>query len=177
MTIRSLFLAALFAVAALPAQAADHRPDRRLPFPAIKDWKTLKITLERGACFGSCPSYTVEIDGDGTVTFNGNGFVASGGEHKSRLPLADVRALVAAFHSADFFWTFDRYDARVMDIPTSAISIAFDGREKDISERDGLMAGMPQAIVDLETLIDKTANTRQWILDASGHHPMRHRSG
>ncbi len=173
MTIRMCLAAMVLAAAVAPAQAGAPRPDQRVPFPEIHDWRTLKITLDRGACFGSCASYAVEIDGDGKVVFTGNGFVASGGTHEGRIATRDVRALVAAFRKADFFWTFDRYRAGIMDIPTYAISISFDGQEKAIVDHDGLAVGMPQAIVDLEMLIDKTANTRQWILDASGHRPMR----
>ena len=54
----------------------DGRPETKVPFPEIKDWNTLKITLTRGPCFGSCPAYSVEIDGDGTVRYNGKGWVA-----------------------------------------------------------------------------------------------------
>src|SRR5262249_11128130 len=38
-------------------------------FPAI-DYHTLRITLVRGACFGSCPDYQVTIDGTGEVVFS-----------------------------------------------------------------------------------------------------------
>ncbi|MDJ0976915.1 MAG: DUF6438 domain-containing protein [Erythrobacter sp.] len=42
------------------------------PFPAvIKD--EVKITLQRTACFGSCPDYTVTVDGQGNIEFRTRG--------------------------------------------------------------------------------------------------------
>jgi hypothetical protein len=29
------------------------------------------ITIERGACYGTCPIYSAQISGDGTVVYNG----------------------------------------------------------------------------------------------------------
>ena len=36
---------------------------------------TSKITLNRGACFGSCPFYDLTIDGNGYAVFKGKKFV------------------------------------------------------------------------------------------------------
>ena len=44
-------------------------------FPKIANWNSLVITHEHLGCFGSCPTYRLEIHGDGTVLYNGKAFV------------------------------------------------------------------------------------------------------
>jgi hypothetical protein len=139
------------------------RPAHHLAMPRIRDWSSLKITLTRSICFGSCPAYTVEIDGDGTVIYNGERFVAETGERAAHISRHKVRALYNAFRKAQFFWLFGKYQAHITDFPSYTVSIAYDGHEKKVLDYAGPHIGMPQAVVDLELLIDKTAGTDRWI--------------
>ncbi len=139
------------------------RPEQRIPFPAIRDWRTLRISLQRTACFGRCPSYTVEISGDGTVAWNGQANVTTLGARAGYVPVAKVKALYRAFQQAQFFWTFDAYRARITDMPTYTVSIAYDGHAKSVIDYVGTTIGMPQEILHLEQAIDRTAQTFRWI--------------
>ena len=92
---RALLLAALLlpsaAAAALPPCSGPYgsydpgtdkrlpnggRPASKVPFPEIKDWDSLVVTLERSGCYGDCPAYTVAIHGDGKIEFHGNAHVS-----------------------------------------------------------------------------------------------------
>ncbi|MFN8449836.1 MAG: DUF6438 domain-containing protein [Anaerolineae bacterium] len=55
--------------------------------PAAAQSPEVALTLERTACFGACPVYTVTIytDTDGTVVYNGEHFVDVEGEQTRRL--------------------------------------------------------------------------------------------
>ena len=132
-------------------------------FPAVKDWKTLVITLTRTSCFGKCPDYTVEIHGDGTVIFNGRRNVVHTGEYRARISRAAVRTLVDKFRTADYFALNDAYRARATDMPTYTTSIAYDGRQKHVQDYGGQIIGAPFAVNEIENAIDETANTAQWI--------------
>lgn len=140
------------------------RPDTPVPFPQIRDWKSLKITLERGPCFGVCPAYKVEIDGDGNVVFEGGKFVAvtSG---RDKIGVQAVRDLVAQFKKTQFFWLFDSYRGAVTDLPTTRVTIGFDGHTKQVTDYAGTMVGMPAEVTDLEGKIDAAAGTARWIKD------------
>jgi uncharacterized protein DUF6438/ankyrin repeat protein len=141
----------------------DGRPQKKVAFPEISDWRSLKITLERGMCFGTCPVYRVEIRGDGTVSYDGDAFVAVAGPHKARIAEQDVRDLFAAFRKAEFFWLLDGYSAPVTDFPSNHIAIAFDPHEKSVSDYVGRAVGMPKDVSDLEEMIDRLAVTRKWV--------------
>jgi len=139
------------------------RPKMKVPFPLISDWSSLRITLERTPCYGTCPGYSVEIAGDGTVTYMGQHFVAEKGVRTARIPQSAVRALYEAFVKADFFWSLDEYSAPITDLPTKIVTISFDGHSKSVLDYAGERQGMPKAIADLEEAIDAAAGTAKWI--------------
>jgi Domain of unknown function (DUF6438) len=132
-------------------------------FPAVKDWTSLRIVLERGVCLGSCPSYTVQIAGDGSVIYQGRACVAVRGEQRARIAADAVRGLVARFRDLDFFTLRGRYASEVTDHPTTTTSIAFDGRGKSVVDYVGLEAGMPRGVAALEDAIDAAAGTERWV--------------
>jgi hypothetical protein len=163
-TVLALALSAPLAAApADPGLRSGGRPEVRIPFPPIKDWSTLRIELQRTPCYGWCPAYRVAITGDGTVTYFGERFVASKGSKTAKIAPENVRALVQAFVAADFFWTFDQYQAPITDLPTQIISISFDGHSKKIVDYAGGHVGMPKAIDALEDAVDAAAGTAVWV--------------
>jgi hypothetical protein len=143
--------------------ALGHRPAAKIAFPVIADWSTLQIRLVRTPCFGRCPAYSVEIRGDGTVVYEGEHFVEVQGVHLAHVPDATVRRLFDAFVRADFFWTYDEYRSPVTDLPTSIVTISFDGHSKTVVDYAGEQQGLPKAVADLEDAIDAAAGTRHWI--------------
>jgi hypothetical protein len=52
-----------------------------------------RLILERTACYGFCPDYTVEVRGDGMAIYEGRNFVRVRGKHMGRIPKAAVDAL------------------------------------------------------------------------------------
>ena len=141
----------------------DGRPAQQIPFPEIKDWNSLVIRLERGMCLGACPYYSVEIRGDGTVTYKGRSAVAVAGTVVTHIAADKVRALFAQFQSANFFWSLDRYAANATDFPTYTMTLSFDGRGKKIEDYIGQAIGMPPELIALEDAIDETAGTAKWL--------------
>jgi hypothetical protein len=132
-------------------------------FPKIRDWTSLRIRLERTVCLGTCPSYSVEISGDGGVVYQGRACVAQAGERRAQIPASEVRDLFAKFRDVDFFTLRDRYEAQVTDNPTTTTSIAFDGKSKRVIDYVGGSAGMPHKVTALEDAIDEAAGTARWV--------------
>jgi hypothetical protein len=61
------------------------------------------VTLARGACYGSCPVYSLTIAGDGSVTYNGEAFVRVMGPASGNVPVEGVQALVDQMLRANYF--------------------------------------------------------------------------
>jgi len=139
------------------------RPWRKIPFPIIVNWNTLKIRLERSGCYGTCPAYRVELSADGTVRYDGEDYVAVAGKQETHVPVDRVRRLYEEFVKDEFFWTFNEYRTTVTDHPTYTVTISFDGHTKKVVDYVGLEAGMPEKIAALEDAIDDTAETRKWV--------------
>ena len=158
----------------------EHRPQSHSPqpsFPEIRDWNSLKITLHRTRCYGTCPSYSLAISGDGSVVYRGDAFVRYCGDLRGQVSTRVSRQLVQMFSAADYFNLFDRYAMSATDLPTYTTSISFDEKSKSVIDYDGLWVGMPEAVMDIEDSVDRLAGPRVWAkeTDANGdlHHPCR----
>jgi len=141
----------------------ERLPSTHIPFPTVEDWKSLVITLERTGCYGTCPSYKVEVHGDGTVLYTGKAFVAVSGKHTGRIPQSNVLQLLEAFRGADYFSLDDTYTWGITDQPTYITSIAFDSVHKSVVDYVGEHAGMPDVVRELEETIDQIVTIEKWV--------------
>lgn len=128
-------------------------------FPKVKDWKTVKITLLRGTPYGT--DYTLAVFGDGTVVYRGYSSVAFTGRHRGSVPRQNVAQLVKLFEQADFYSLRNEYSVHA-DAFIRTISIAIDGRRKQVDDEEGLAVGMPLAIERLEDAIDRLSGSERW---------------
>jgi ankyrin repeat protein len=137
-------------------------PKTHPPFPKVRDWNSVRITLARTGCLGSCPSYSVEIQGNGSVLYTGRGNVVLTGQHRDRISPEAVTELVALFRKTNYLALRDSYQARVTDNPTYTTSLAVDGKTKSVTDYVGEEVGMPHFVKDLEDGIDRIAGTDKW---------------
>ncbi len=175
--LRHILLTAFLAVLAATGAWAE-------PAPA-KGEDDVLITLERSACFGPCPDYTVTIDGKGNVRFqtqadDGPGAadvhrefswddgVLVSGDHRDRIDPAVVRDLVAQFRAANFFGLKDKYVARITDSATYVLTFRQGGRTKRVIDYVGSEVRMPASVTALEDAVDKAAGTARWVYGAEG---------
>lgn len=147
--------AALFLAASASIHAGADAPD--VQSPAVPD--DLVIKLERTACFGTCPVYTVTIDARGNVTYDGTSFVRVQGRQTDRIPVASVGKILETAARIGFFGLKDEYSALVSDLPSTFITITRDGRTKRIED----YFGAPDGLKELERQIDDAARTNRWI--------------
>jgi len=146
-------------IAVLPPEL---KPSVNVPFPEVRDWNTVVMTLGRTSCLGSCPDYEVTVHGDGTVIYNGTRFVAITGRHQCKISEASVHELVAAFRAADYYSLQDKYVWEATDLPTYISSIKIDGQSKQVVDYAGAVIGMPLAVSDLEVTIDRLSGAKGW---------------
>jgi ankyrin repeat protein len=143
------------------------KPVRHIPFPEVHDWNAVVITLTRTGCFGTCPSYRVEMHGDGAVLYEGTAFVAINGKHRCTISQERFRELVNLFREADYFSLRDEYIWGATDLPTFSSSITIDGQSKKLEDYAGVMIGMPMAVSDLESSIDRLSEVERWTVGSA----------
>ena len=141
----------------------EQRAATQIPFPEIRDWNSLRITLTRTPCYGMCPSYTVEIHGDGTVLYEGKSGVGVKGPQRGAISKAAVQELVEIFRKADYFSLADGYISFTTDNPTQTTSISFDDKAKWIVNYIGSDVGMPRIVSELEIAIDRLSGASKWV--------------
>lgn len=146
----------------VPLLAPAREPRRRVPFPETVG-KDIRIQLERTVCFGTCPGYTVEIRGDGSVTYTGESYVAVGGVHHRSISPAAVAELLSLFREADFYSLDDEYVAMVTDNPSQIVTLSIGGQTKTVVDYVGWSDGMPFSVTRLEHAIDRTAGADAWV--------------
>lgn len=136
-------------------------------FPKLADPTGFSIQLSRSGCFGSCPSYSVVVHGDGQIEFHGLRYVAIPGDYQTRIAPEAASQLLERFRAADFFELKDNYRAGVTDNPTYCLELVVGAKKKTITDYVGTWVGMPESISQLEDAVDETAGTDRWVSGGS----------
>ncbi|MFC3815174.1 DUF6438 domain-containing protein [Lysobacter sp. GCM10012299] len=123
----------------------------------------IRISLERTGCYGSCPQYRVQVQGDGLVTYQGGEFVDVAGRHQFRVPRGEVTALIDSLRAKDLWSLRSGYRSGITDHPTYVLTFEIGGQVKQIEDYVGQMAGMPPLVTAFENEVDKVARTDKWI--------------
>src|SRR5262245_48014013 len=139
-----------------------------LPAAQPPDVLDAEISLERTACFGTCPVYSVRIAGDGAVEYVGKQYVRVMGPAQRRISRAVVQQLLDAIQKAGYFEMAGEYRylvgpdgsrGTVTDLPTTITSVRIGTRTHRIVD----YVGAPEALHDVEQRIDRAAGTAEWI--------------
>ncbi|MFL5401255.1 MAG: DUF6438 domain-containing protein, partial [Gemmatimonadales bacterium] len=95
------------------------------------------ITLERTACFGTCPVYSISVSPSGDITFEGKAHVRRMGVATGRVTRGRVDSLLGELEQAGYFSFADRYlpsepacGRAATDAPTAITSATIRGRTK-----------------------------------------------
>lgn len=127
-----------------------------------------RITLERGACQGTCPVYSVAIDDAGAIRYEGVAHVARAGAASASVPARAARELAEEFVRAGFFDLKERYTGDrpecapfIADLPHIHLELRLGERVKSVMA-DGGCAQLPQVVLDLGRRVDEVASSARW---------------
>lgn len=151
----SLLIIVVAALPWLPSHASIH----------ARNPNSVRITLFRPGCFGGCPDYRVEMDGDGTVRYFGQRFVRVHGEQKAAVSQANILSLVETADRLHFYSLEDQAFEGCFDSPWVVVSLSIDGREKTVKSDTSCIArhGPQPEFVNFAEQIDHVAGTEQWV--------------
>ena len=161
MTTRFRILAALAALCATTAcrsrAGADHAAD------------AVVVRLERGACYGQCAEYVVELSADGAVRFEGRSNVRQLGEQRATVAPAAVQALLRQFADAGFATADSAYvegsrgcGQYFTDGPRTRLAAMAGGTLKSV-QLDAGCTSAPRFLNTLASAVDSVARTNTWI--------------
>jgi hypothetical protein len=133
---------------------------------------TDQITLERSECFGSCPAYSITISADGTVSYQGDSFVRVHGAASHSIGTIGVQALAQRLDAAGY-WSLtvptqaECPEGWATDLPTVTTSWTRDGTTHTLQDYHGNPCA-PEILPSLEDMIDRYANTAEWVSCSDG---------
>lgn len=163
---RWMVLVGLLAIGCAPRQNTG--AEEATPAVVVAGADSAAISLERTACFGTCPVYRVVIFRTGLVRFTGLRFTAHVGDTSAQIPPARVDSLLAELQEGGYFGFADAYEPgtescgrAATDNPSATSAVVLDGRRKEIRHYYGCPAA-PQTLVHLERRIDEVAGTDRW---------------
>lgn len=158
---RPLIAVAALATAASLGHAAVAHADSSVPQPPAG--ARLVASLERTACYGTCPIYKISVFSDGSIKYDGKRFVKKVGSDAGKTSAATLGELGRAFARADFFKLQDKYERYDITDHPSAIVFYDDGKQhKTISHYHG-DSSAPESLRKLEDEIDKLLDSDRFI--------------
>ena len=121
--------------------------------------------MSRDSNFEYCPSYSIEIHGNGTVIYKGYENVVLRGQHVSKISTEKIKELVNDFYKVDYLNLNDEYGiANPTDNPIVKTSIDIDGNFKSVYECYCVIGLLElEKLRDLENKIDEITNSSQWV--------------
>ena len=139
-----LFIVLLFSL----SSCSTHKDlfDNSFQLSSEKDKEAI-ISLQRTACFGTCPIYKIEIFSDGSGIYMGTRFVENIGITKFSVSETQLNLILMQAEAIGFRNMKEEYSEPISDLPTTFIQI------NDKKIRD--YTGAPKTLKNLENLIDQ----------------------
>ena len=130
----------------------------------------LVITLERTACYGTCPGYKLTVKANGSVVFEGKQFTETKGKAEGEIDKAKVLQLIKEFKDTGYLKLDGKYDCHQWtDNPSAKTSIQIDGTKKSIDHYHGCRDGDEGFVKELaqltrlENKIDEIVGSKRWV--------------
>jgi hypothetical protein len=116
------------------------------------------ISMEKTACYGKCPVYTIVIYGTGKAEFTGSKNVKMLGKYEKQLSKEETLKIFNAFYASNFSDFISEYDSGVTDVPTTIISFLHKGYNKVIRDK----MGAPAELKALEKMVEELVKGEGW---------------
>ena len=127
---------------------------------------SVSIEMSRGPCYGSCPSYSLTLHGDGFVEYRGTRFVRVKETRTARISTEQLMQVLRDLDRMDFFAVEDRAFQWCFDSASTSISVSVDGRQKRVTTDDcavGAKGGPKATFLQTADEIDTIVDSKQWV--------------
>jgi hypothetical protein len=123
-----------------------------------------RIELERTACFGCCPIYTVSLFRDGKAKYHGEAFVKNEGDFKGSIHISVFGRLCYLLERLHFSELEPEYNAPWTCSPTVYLRVWRAGEAEPTVVKDYGEYG-PIDLWGLQQAVDAVANRIEWKVD------------
>lgn len=141
-------------------------PTKGKTLALARDMGSVTVQLSRGPCYGSCPSYTITIHGDGLVEYIGGRHVKVQGPQTGVVSHEQVINILASLDRAEFWSLEDRAFAWCFDSDSVSVSVSIDGETKRVVSDGGCTgakSGLQARFVQSAAEIDSILGSDKWV--------------
>lgn len=154
------------AIVAFIAFAAVWVPTKTVALSHPEDSAAVKIELARGPCFGSCPQYTITVQGDGRVEYSGRQrYSRFDSRRVGRIEREKITQILQTLDQVKFMTLDDRAFSWGFDTPSVGVRIWEDGKTKQVVSDAGFVGsknGRQSRFVDATQEIDSILKSTKW---------------
>lgn len=126
------------------------------------------ITMEKGACHGTCPIYTLVIYNDGIAEMNGRRFCGKIGPHTTQLSNIELNLLQQKISMLDMATYPEKIESMIPDFPSTKIT-CYDSEQK--SKSVWWRNGAPDELTEMSVMLDKFRTDLDWKVDTNASIP------
>jgi tetratricopeptide (TPR) repeat protein len=120
------------------------------------------IRLERDACYGTCPVYSVTLFPNGSVLYTGKEYVKEAGTREGSINESAYNDLINRFRRDGFYAMNDTYDEYfITDLPSATLTVCSGNLTKTVEHYSGDESA-PEVLAQLEEAVDQAAGTDHW---------------
>lgn len=116
------------------------------------------IILDQAGCYGPCPVYVMQIEGNGQAYLHNKQHVEPIGKLVATIPADSIEAIFATFQKTDWSSFANEYDEQVPDIPTTTLTWYNSGYKKEIR----IVTKHPEELDVLIKRLEALSKTLKW---------------
>lgn len=116
------------------------------------------MVYSRGACFGNCPVYTLDIFEKGYADYSGRNNTDKMGLWRRSLSKAEMNRIKNAISKSDYLELQNEYPSRIADLPKTVFTFITKDTSKTISAKER----MPDELKNLSTILYDIAEAGEW---------------
>ncbi len=113
------------------------------------------IKMQRTACFGRCPEYTVELFKNGDIIYTGKKNVEKIGRFTGKIPVAKMSKFMLTFSKYKLTSLQDVYHPKASDLPRLNFTFVLNGKNKSIKNGESGPTYLEGIGKKVDSLIEK----------------------
>ncbi len=118
------------------------------------------ISYNKGACMGKCPVYSISVDNQGLLRYDGKLNVEKIGIYKTQLTDKEMKKLLCKFEQAKINQLDDNYGMDIMDVQMTTIAYKDSTMQKIIMSKIELPKKLMKAETYLQSLTKDSKNKK-----------------
>ncbi len=122
------------------------------------DQDEVRFSLEKGVCFGNCPTYRLTINQGGYATLEGFANINKLGVHGKQLSKEQFEILEDEFMKSNFETFPLEYKSQIPDLPSNAIGYHNGTAYKIVTGKED----RPEELMQLQFLLEKIVDSGGW---------------